>query len=113
MLGIVFAFRTDDHEIANPEEVWIMTTTSHEVTIPAGAHEIQGTMTMPPDSRGIVIFAHGSGSSRYSPRNRFVAEALNKASFATLLMDLLDEAEAENRENVFDISLLAERVVAA
>jgi putative phosphoribosyl transferase len=60
--------------------------------------------------RGIVIFAHGSGSSRLSPRNRFVARELEGAGLATLLFDLLSEDEAEDRANVFDIPLLAERL---
>jgi dienelactone hydrolase len=59
---------------------------------------------------GIVLFAHGSGSSRLSPRNTFVAEALQGAGLATLLFDLLTEEEAADRANVFDIALLAERV---
>lgn len=82
-----------------------------EVRIAAGPGiELGGTLTIPPDARGIVIFAHGSGSSRRSPRNRFVADVLNDGGFATLLMDLLTEEEARNRANVFDIALLAERL---
>jgi putative phosphoribosyl transferase len=64
-------------------------------------------------SRGIVIFAHGSGSSRLSPRNTFVARELQKSGFATLLFDLLSESEAADRTNVFDIALLAARLVEA
>ncbi|MDI1327717.1 MAG: dienelactone hydrolase family protein [Brevundimonas sp.] len=64
-------------------------------------------------ARGIVIFAHGSGSSRLSPRNRQVARALSDAGLATLLFDLLTEAEAADRTNVFDIDLLARRLVDA
>src|SRR5690606_13063272 len=60
---------------------------------------------------GIVVFAHGSGSSRHSPRNRYVAEVLNRAELATLLFDLLTPAEERNRANVFDIELLARRLV--
>ncbi len=60
--------------------------------------------------RGIVLFAHGSGSSRFSPRNRFVADHLVRAGLATLLFDLLTDAEAEDRANVFDIELLASRL---
>jgi nucleotide-binding universal stress UspA family protein/pimeloyl-ACP methyl ester carboxylesterase len=59
---------------------------------------------------GVVVFAHGSGSGRYSPRNRFVADALNRAGFATLLLDLLDETEERNRDKVFDVILLADRL---
>ncbi len=64
-------------------------------------------------SRGVVTFAHGSGSSRLSPRNRQVARALNQAGFATLLLDLLRPGEEADRANVFDIPLLAQRLVAA
>jgi putative phosphoribosyl transferase len=63
--------------------------------------------------RGLIIFAHGSGSSRFSPRNQAVAKALVEAGFATLLLDLLTEDEATRRENVFDIGLLGERLVQA
>jgi putative phosphoribosyl transferase len=59
------------------------------VTVPAGAVELHGDLTVPDDALGLLVFAHGSGSSRHSPRNRFVAEALQRAGQATLLMDLL------------------------
>ena len=62
---------------------------------------------------GIVVFAHGSGSGRFSPRNRFVAEQLQQGGIATLLIDLLMTDEAEERHNVFDIDLLADRVLLA
>lgn len=65
---------------------------------------------IPPQCAGVVIFAHGSGSSRHSPRNRAVAKALNQSALATVLFDLLTPDEAEGRENVFDISLLTERM---
>ena len=82
-----------------------------EVTIDADAGvRLQGTLAIPPAARGLVLFAHGSGSSRHSPRNRMVAEHLNEASIATLLFDLLDPVEAEDRRNVFDIALLAQRL---
>jgi alpha-beta hydrolase superfamily lysophospholipase len=68
---------------------------------------------MPEPARGIVLFAHGSGSSRFSPRNNYVAEALQAAGLATLLFDLLTEPEAANRDRVFDIPLLAERLLMA
>lgn len=64
-------------------------------------------------ARGIVVFAHGSGSSRLSPRNNFVAEQLREAAIASLLFDLLTEEEAEDRANVFDIDLLADRLITA
>jgi putative phosphoribosyl transferase len=67
---------------------------------------------VPSGARGLVLFAHGSGSSRLSPRNRAVAETLNDAGLATLLLDLLSESEAARRAAVFDIPLLAERLLA-
>jgi pimeloyl-ACP methyl ester carboxylesterase len=67
-------------------------------------------LTLPAEAEGIVIFAHGSGSSRFSPRNQHVARALNAARLGTLLFDLLLPEEAEDRANVFDIPLLASRL---
>jgi putative phosphoribosyl transferase len=86
---------------------------AREVTIPVGEIMLRGTLQWIGQSRGVVVFAHGSGSSRHSPRNQFVAGVLLKAGFATLLMDLLTEEEAEDRDNVFDIGLLAERLASA
>src|SRR5574341_1639216 len=83
------------------------------VTIPATGVRLHGTLTLPPEPHGVVLFAHGSGSSRFSPRNRFVAEELVRASIGTLLFDLLTEDEAQSRANVFAIPLLAERLRAA
>jgi len=71
---------------------------------------LDGMLGLPDASAGIVLFAHGSGSGRFSPRNNFVARALRDAGFATLLFDLLTEEEAQDRANVFDIPLLAERL---
>lgn len=84
-----------------------------EVTIAVGQSTIGGRLTIPAHPRGVVVFAHGSGSSRHSPRNRYVAEVLNDVGVATLLMDLLTESEALDRANVFDIELLAERLIGA
>ncbi len=70
-----------------------------------------GDLCVPPDPRGIILFAHGSGSSRLSPRNAAVSDTLNAQGFATLLLDLLTPDEAADRRNVFDIPLLAERLV--
>ncbi|MFW5969708.1 MAG: dienelactone hydrolase family protein [Halofilum sp. (in: g-proteobacteria)] len=78
-----------------------------------GDRDLQGTLTCPPATRGLVIFAHGSGSSRFSPRNTYVAEALNKRGLGTLLFDLLSDAEARDRRNVFDIPFLSHRVTEA
>ena len=84
-----------------------------EVEVHAGPVELAGHLTVPEDARGVVAFAHGSGSSRHSPRNRFVATILNQAGLATLLFDLLTVEEEIDRANVFDIDLLARRLVDA
>ncbi|OOP65117.1 phosphoribosyl transferase [Arthrobacter sp. SRS-W-1-2016] len=84
-----------------------------EVEIPSGALRLQGTLHLPARCDGLVVFAHGSGSSRHSPRNRFVAAVLQAAGLGTLLLDLLTPAEEVNRGNVFDIALLAQRLTAA
>ena len=76
-----------------------------------GERRLEGLLTIPGRARGLVIFAHGSGSSRLSPRNTLVAEALNQRGMATLQFDLLTEAEARDRANVFDIPLLGRRVL--
>ncbi len=81
---------------------------SREVLIPP--HGLAGTLNRPGGARALVIFAHGSGSSQFSPRNIRVAEALNHRGIATLLFDLLLPQEEEDRQNVFDISLLAQRL---
>ena len=74
---------------------------------------LAGILNVPRASTALVLFAHGSGSSRLSPRNTQVAEALWQAGLGTLLFDLLTESEAADRENVFDIGLLAERLFLA
>jgi len=79
-----------------------------EITIPPLG--LSGTLNVPDAARALVVFAHGSGSSRLSPRNRAVAHGLNDRGIATLLFDLLTEEEEANRQNVFDIPLLAERL---
>lgn len=87
---------------------------SRTVSVALPPHGGEGLLGFPvAPARGTVLFAHGSGSSRFSPRNAFVAEALRQAGFATLLFDLLTDDEAENRANVFDIGLLAGRLDAA
>ena len=87
--------------------------TEASVLIPANGVSLPGTLGMPASAIGLVLFAHGSGSSRHSPRNRLAASELRHAGFDTLLFDLLTEPEAADRRNVFDISLLAERLLAA
>lgn len=82
-----------------------------QVQVSAGEVELPGRLTVPPDAIGMVVFVHGSGSSRHSPRNRYVAEVLNRARLGTLLFDLLTPAEEADREQVFDIALLAGRLV--
>ena len=88
-----------------------------EVRVPAGAATLEGNLGIPEGAVGVVLFAHGSGSGRNSPRNRYVAEALREAGLATLLIDLLtpeeEEEDLRTRRLRFDIGLLAERLVAA
>jgi putative phosphoribosyl transferase len=86
---------------------------AHEIELPSGPVRLPGTLAMPMDGFATVIFAHGSGSSRLSPRNKQVAETLNQAGLGTLLFDLLTPSEAADRKNVFDIPLLADRLAAA
>lgn len=87
------------------------------VHIPAGAVTLTGELNVPPNAAGVVLFAHGSGSSRHSPRNQFVARAIQNAGTATLLFDLLttdeESADAATGHLRFDIGLLARRLVAA
>ncbi len=82
-----------------------------EILVPSGRVSVAGHLTIPEHPKGVVVFAHGSGSSRHSPRNRYVAEVLNHAGFATVLFDLLTPEEERNRANVFDIALLARRLL--
>jgi len=81
-----------------------------EVVVHAGGIRLAGHLTVPEVCSGLVVFAHGSGSSRHSPRNRFVAAALNSAALGTLLFDLLTADEEVDRAAVFDIELLADRL---
>ncbi len=74
---------------------------------------LEGVLGLPPRPAGIVVFAHGSGSGRFSPRNNFVARKLQDGGLATLLIDLLEEREADDRRKVFDIDLLADRLLLA
>jgi putative phosphoribosyl transferase len=88
-----------------------------EVQIPAGRAVLSGNLTIPENAMALVLFAHGSGSSRHSPRNQFVARTLNRACLGTLLFDLLTHEEealdSYTREHRFNIGLLAERLVHA
>ena len=89
------------------------TSGSHELTIRSGRVGLPGTLALPDHPCGIVLFAHGSGSTRESPRNRRVAAKLRSAGLGTLLFDLLTETESVVRHRVFDIPLLAERLLDA
>jgi putative phosphoribosyl transferase len=84
-----------------------------EVAIAAGNRTVRGTLSLPDGAAAVVVFAHGSGSGRLSARNQYVAQVLQSAGLGTLLIDLLEEDEAGDRSNVFDISLLAARLQAA
>ena len=83
------------------------------VHIPAGNIELDGELVLPPSAKGVVLFAHGSGSSRFSPRNTYVAKVLQQRGIGTLLFDLLTSAEDQDYETRFDIALLTTRLVAA
>ncbi len=83
------------------------------VTVSAGAATLQGDLDLPSGARGVILFAHGSGSGRFSPRNRFVAQTLQQRGLATLLLDLLEAREADDRRKIFDIDLLADRLLSA
>jgi pimeloyl-ACP methyl ester carboxylesterase len=89
------------------------TATTRAETIPVDGIQLPGDLTVPASTRGVVVFAHGSGSGRRSPRNMEVARRLNDSRLATLLFDLLTPPEAEDRGNVFDVPLLAGRLLAA
>jgi putative phosphoribosyl transferase len=90
---------------------------AHAVRIAAGRASLDGDLTLPPGARGFVLFAHGSGSSRHSSRNRYVAQELRRSGLGTLLMDLLtaeeEAVDARTAQLRFDIALLAERLGAA
>jgi putative phosphoribosyl transferase len=81
--------------------------------VSVGERGLPGTLTVPDRAKGLVLFAHGSGSSRHSPRSRLVAERLGREGLATLLFDLLTTEEADDRRNVFDVELLAGRLLDA
>jgi putative phosphoribosyl transferase len=88
-----------------------------EVSVPSGPDKLVGELAIPQGSDGLIVFAHGSGSGRHSPRNQFVSEALIRVGIATLLLDLLTPREAledeRDRRFRFDIPLLADRLVAS
>jgi putative phosphoribosyl transferase len=84
-----------------------------EVHIPSGSVSLGATLAVPHDARSIIVFVHGSGSSRFSPRNNFVAEVLRRHGFGVLLMDLLTVMEEDSAKKRFDIDLLTHRLVSA
>jgi putative phosphoribosyl transferase len=86
---------------------------SASVSVPAGSVTLEGILDMPDPARGVVVFSHGSGSGRRSPRNRFVAEVLQHGGIGTLLLDLLTPEEDRHVTNRFDIALLTDRLGAA
>jgi putative phosphoribosyl transferase len=102
LLARAAALRPDAHSVRAVRD--------QEVTVRAGTLNLPGNLTLPEDTRAIVVFVHGSGSSRHSPRNQFVATVLNRAGLGTLLFDLLTPEEEADRANVFDIELLAGRL---
>ncbi len=85
----------------------------HGIRIKEGRITLEGILGLPDDPLGVVVFAHGSGSGRLSPRNNFVARHLQQVNLATLLLDLLTDEEADDRRKVFDIDLLADRLLLA
>lgn len=87
--------------------------TESTVRIESGEIYIEGMLAVPENAQGVVLFAHGSGSGRFSPRNQFVAKVLRDGGLGTLLVDLLDTTESDDRRKVFDINLLAERLKSA
>ena len=89
------------------------TQVDRQVEIESGRAHIPGMLVVPEGAQGVVLFAHGSGSGRFSPRNQAVASELREAGLGTLLVDLLESWESEDREKVFDIDLLAERLMNA
>src|SRR5207245_1680417 len=115
--GTLSEERPDPESTPPPAQESAAAVAERSVQIPAGAAILDGDLAVAEGARGVVLFAHGSGSGRLSPRNRAVAEVLRAAGLATLLLDLLppDEArvDAETREHRFDIGRLAERLVAA
>lgn len=102
---------TRDEEVVDLLRQAAQQPTDRDVQIPAGQALLAGHLNVPDGATAIVVFAHGSGSSRHSPRNRFVASALNSAGLGTLLVDLLTTEEESHRTNVFDIELLAGRLL--
>ncbi|MFE4691290.1 phosphoribosyltransferase family protein [Streptomyces sp. NPDC056749] len=105
-----FSQTSDEEVVALLARASADVATAEEVEVDAGGVPLSGDLVLPADAGAVVVFAHGSGSSRHSPRNRSVAAALNRAGLGTLLFDLLTPGEEVYRANVFDIGLLAGRL---
>ncbi len=84
-----------------------------QITVTGDGIALDGILGLPEQPKGVIVFAHGSGSGRFSPRNQFVARVLEAGGFATLLLDLLSPAEGDDRRKVFNIDLLADRLLFA
>jgi putative phosphoribosyl transferase len=106
-------FYADFAQTSDAEVIACLERADPAVEVTAGTARLPGTLHLPEQAAGVVLFAHGSGSSRYSPRNRFVASVLGEAGLGTLLFDLLTAGEEADRANVFDTGLLARRLSAA
>ena len=89
------------------------TQVDREIVVESGRARLPGMLVVPQGAQGVVMFAHGSGSGRFSPRNQFVAGVLREAGLGTLLIDLLETRESDDRAKVFDIDLLSERLMNA
>ncbi len=107
----------NDRSRVNQEDVYGRVVENHFVQVQAGAVELDGNLRIPENPKGLVVFVHGSGSSRHSPRNQYVAGELQAAGLATLLFDLLtpdeEKVDLRTRHLRFDIGLLAQRTIAA
>ncbi|WP_405653244.1 alpha/beta family hydrolase [Streptomyces sp. NBC_00019] len=114
-LGSVGAWYDDFTQVGDAEVTALLgAPPAHpDIEVPVGPVRLAARLVVPAPARAVVAFAHGSGSGRHSPRNRHVADVLNRAGLGTLLLDLLTEREEEDRHNVFDVSLLAGRLRAA
>ncbi len=100
----------DDTDDLEEDDVDTLTFNERDVNIVEDGLSLRAVVTIPEVARGVIIFAHGANSDRFSPRNQFVARQLNAAGFATVCADLLTEEESSDRMNVFDIELLASRI---
>ena len=103
----------DDPPESGDDPPPVATALDEQIVVRTEGLQLPGHLTIPADARGLVLFAHGSGSSRHSPRNRLVADRLQEGGMATLLFDLLSPEEALDRANVFDVELLAVRLLLA